>query len=72
MSAAVGLGDDARPMPERSASCCGDRFAGRHDVSQAAGHLLPLVSFSCSARHITLPVPDFGRLSTNSTMRGTL
>src|SRR5690606_11379852 len=30
------------------------------------------LSFSCSRRHMTLPEPDLGRLSTNSTTCGTL
>jgi hypothetical protein len=30
------------------------------------------ISFSCKVLHITLPVADFGNVSTNSTIRGTL
>jgi hypothetical protein len=36
------------------------------------GDAQPPRSFSCSSRHITLPEPLLGRLSANSTMRGTL
>ena len=30
------------------------------------------ISWSCNWRHITLPAPDFGNVSTNSTIFGTL
>lgn len=45
-----------------------DQFYGERSARSCARSC----SLSCNSRHITLPDPLLGRLSTNSTMRGTL
>lgn len=60
-----------RPLERRRRHCSDSRSGG------GEGRRMPWVqpgppSLSCSARHITLPVADLGRVSTNSTILGDL
>jgi len=46
--------------------------SARRGLRRRRRHGEASASRSCSTRHITLPEPLLGRLSANSTMRGTL
>src|SRR5450759_3768679 len=53
----------------------GEESEGKQSSAPSAVHAFDATladSCSCNWRHITLPVADLGRLSTNSTMRGYL